>query len=403
MRWIALLGLCWMLCSFTPLAPPSSIQELQAQYQLLQALHEQGQLPDSTFEAQTAALEQWSLERFDLDLNRQVLDQAVSAQRIDWLGSALYIGAALVLLMILGPLLRKLWLWGRNLLRRLWEWQPLRLLLIRLGKLAVMLWEPFSYVLCAGLLYAYPHELVVLLVSAVLSSLITYSIYSRQPEQKFTHNMGTLTAWILTLLWGGIAYYFDHTWVGVGAVGAFLAALGFVLFYLPGVEWGRFRHADRLMAQRMTILLLLLSVLSALIFNLDAVPALAALRLPLRPFEFGWTTLVPIAYFSSLGYLVFNVYGYKTSFWKRVLARLVGLGFAALTLVVAIVFQIGSLFWIGSFFTLILIIERYYDLFYKKIDPIWTGLLVALSLAAAGYALKQHLSTVVDFLAQLGW
>lgn len=404
MRWMIFLGLLsLLLVSFTPIAPPNTIQELQAQYRLLEALHEQGQLRDSIYLQERQALEAWALERFDLDLQSHVLDQAVNAQRVDWLGSALYIAATLVLLAILAPLLQLLVRLGRRWLRLLWNWKPIRLVLIQLGKFLILIWEPATYFVLLAVLYLLPYELPILMVSLLLSSLTSFSVYIRVAPKQFKRLWATLLAWCFVVIWGCIAYWFDHTWVGVLSVGALLAALGLSLFALPNIKWLDYKKFQLRLMLQMLLISLGLTLLTALIFYIDAVPPLTALRLPLRPFEFGLTTLLPLAYFLSLMYLTLVDELYKASNGQRYALRFLTFSLTLLTLVLAVIFQIGSLFWMSAFFSIFWLSERYYRLLYKTTGPILTGLFIATGLTTGGYWLKRSLPEVVQFLADLGW
>ena len=396
-----LLGL--LLTSFAPVAPPNTVAELQAQYRLLDALHQRGQLADSVYAQERQALEAWALERFALDLQAGHLDQAVSAQRIDWLGSALYIAAAFIFLAILAPLLQLLAHWGRRWLRRLWGWQPLRLVLIQLGKAVSILWEPLAYCVLVAVLYFFPNEFSILVVSLLLSSLVSYSVYSRVPKERFDRIWGTGLAWFFTLVWSGIAYGFNHTWVGILSVGALITALGLSIWILPGMPWQNSQKLALGLVWRMMLVSLILTIGATFIFYIDFLPALTALRLPLRPFELGATTLFPLAYFVGLAYLTFADPLRRDQPWKRHLLRLFTLTLPLVTLSIALLFKIGSLFWMSAFFILFWSSERYYFLVYKKAGPIFTGLLMATLFATSGYWLKNFLPQVVIFLTSLGW
>lgn len=404
MRWMIFLGLLgFALVSFTPIAPPNTVQELQTQYRLLEALHEAGKLQDSVYMQESKALETWALERFNLDLKAPVLDQAVNAQRIDWLGSALYITAAFVLLIILAPLLQVLVRWGRRWLRLLWNWKLLRLVFFQLGVILVLIWEPATYLTLLAVLYFFPYELPILVVSLLLSCITSYSVYHRVSQKQFKQIGATILAWFFMILWGSIAYWFDHTWVGLLSVGALLTALGLSLLTLPGFKWLDYKKFQLRLMLQMLVLSLGLTILTTLIFYIDAIPTLFVFRLPLRPFELGLTTLLPLTYFLSLVYLTLADELYKVPNWQRYSLRFLTFSLTLLTLVLAVVFQIGSLFWMSAFFSIFWLSERYYTLFYKKTGPIPTGLFIATGLATGGYWLKRSLPEVVQFLTHLGW
>ncbi len=420
---LLLLALLPFASSIAQSSTPSSVTELQAQYRLLLDLQATDQISATTFDSRAAQLQQIAEERFNLSLEGLAIEQAVTAQRVNWLASALYLAAALLVFLLLGPLLRKLWKPLRALFRTIWHLDIIRQLYRGLVQLAKLLWEPLSYVILIACLWVYPNEWLLLLASFALGSLISYSVYSRrkqaavlsgesidqehidyyQEQQRYNQRAGTLSSWLVTLVWAGLAYYFDHAWVGFMAVAAFISSMGFAMVLWPGAIGIGFKRYDKVFVLRLTGIMLVLTVLAWLIFYTEYIPFLSALRQPLRVYEVGLLSLVPLVYFLGLGYTAFFVYGRKTAVYQQILARIFAFSMGYLTVALGLLYGIGSLFWIGLFFMTWFAVDLYFELVFRKIDVVWSGLVLAGLLGGAGYWLKNNLSTVLEFAVGLGW
>lgn len=400
--WLLLLALLPFLYSFSPDSAPTTVAELQAQYRLLVDLQEQQEITPAVFEARAASLQTIANERFNLSLEGLAMEQALTAQRVNWIASALYVVAALLVFLLLGPLLRKLWKPLRHFFRQLWHLEFIRKLAALLKQLILLLWEPLAYVALVACLVLYPAEWLVVLAAFALGSLISYSVYSRRKkEQEQTY--GNLASWMITVVWAGLGYYFDNAWIGFMAVGAFISSMGFVM-----VMWTRtigigFKEYTPLFILRLTGIMFVITLLAWLIFHTEYVPALTALRQPLRVYEVGLLSLVPLVYFLGLGYTAFFTFGRKAAVYKQVLARVVAFGAGYLTVGAGLLYGIGSLFWIGLFFMLWFTVDLYFEVIYRKIDVVWSGLVLALCLGGVAYWLRANLSVVLEFAVGLGW
>lgn len=400
--YLLFLTLLPFLYSFSPTNEPTTVAELQAQYRLLVDLKEQQEIAPAVFETRAAQLQTIASERFNLSLEGLAMEQALTAQRVNWIASALYVAAALLVFLLLGPLLRKLWKPFSYFLRQFWHLEFIKKMVHLLRQLVVLLWEPLAYVGLLTCITLYPAEWLVVLATFALGSLISYSVYARRGEKQ-EQTYGNLASWIITVVWAGLGYYFDNAWIGFMAVGAFISSMGFVM-----VMWTRtigigFKEYTPLFILRLTGIMLVIMVLAWLIFHTDYVPALTALRQPLRVYEVGLLSLVPLVYFLGLGYTAFFTFGRKAAVYKQVLARVVAFGAGYLTVAIGLLYGIGSLFWIGLFFMLWFTVDLYFEVIYRKIDVVWSGLVLALCLGGAAYWLRANLSLVLEFAVGLGW
>jgi hypothetical protein len=420
-----LFALLPFLFSFSPNSEPSSVAEIQAQYRLLVDLHEQEQISPAVFDERATYLQALAKERFDLSLEGLAMEQVVTVQRINWIATALYVGAALLVFVLLGPLLRKLWRPLRRFFRHLWALDWVRKALDTLARIVQLLWEPLAYAVLIACLVFYPYEWLLVFAAFALGSLISYSCMSRaythkdlpnaQPddtestpasyerERKSLLRMGRLASWLVTFVWVGLAYYFDHAWIGFMAVAAFVSSMGFVLMLWPHTIGLGFKQHEASYILPTTIFMLLLTVVSVLIFHTDYLPALSQLRISLRMYEVGLLSLVPLVYFLGLGYTAFFTFGRKAALYKQVLARALAFIIGYLSVAAGLLYGVGSLFWIGLFFMVWFTADLYFELVYRKIDVVWSGLVLAGVLGAGGWWLNNNLSTVLEFAAKLGW
>lgn len=399
---LLLLALLPFVYSFSPASEPSTVAELQAQYRLLVDLQGAQQISPEVFATRAKHLQEVAQTRFNLSLEGLAMEQALTAQRVNWLASALYIAAALLVFMLLGPLLRKLWKPFRYLFLQIWHLDIIRQLYKGLKRLFILLWEPLAYVGLIACLVLYPAEWLVVLATFALGSLISYSVFSRRKKKK-EQAYGNLASWLITIVWASLAYYFDNAWIGFMSVAAFVSSMGFVM-----VMWTRsigigFKEYSKPFILRLTASMFVLMVLAWLIFYTEYLPFLTALRQPLRVYEVGMLSLVPLVYFLGLGYTAFFAYGRKEAIYKQVLARVLAFGTGYLTVAAGLLYGIGSLFWIGLFFMFWFTVDLYFELVYRRIDVVWSGLVLALCLGGVGYWLQRNLSLVLEFAVGLGW
>ena len=382
-------------------AHPKSVAELQAQYQLLVELHEKEAISDSLFNAKVAYFKQLATEEFQVDLNGVQLQQVVSVQRIDWIGSAFYLLSALLGFFLIIALISKyrkpLIKLGKAIIYFFVNSKFFQALAALVYKLIYNGWEVAAYTTLAVALYYYNNEYVVLLISFFTGSLVNYSVFSRVKEKNY-RQAGTITSFLLTLLWGAIAYIGNNAFVGFMTTAALISALGFAMFMMPHMIAIGLKKDSAPFVLRLTAITLVLSIFSWILFYTNYIPALVPLKEHLRVFKVGMVSLIPLAYFIGLGYMAFFIYEKKEEKFKKILAELVAFGSGSATLVIALLYGIGSMFWIGLFFMTWFAIDKWYELVYKRFDSIVAGLIFAAVLGGIGYLIKSNLGQIIQLL-----
>jgi hypothetical protein len=394
------LFLCFFLCSsfalFADNYEPKDVTELQAQYNLLIDLRNEESISEAVFEEKTAYLEQLATEKFQVDIEGLELQQIVPAQRIDWIGSAFYVISALLLLTILVPLLTIILRPLVKLFRVIIDHKMVKIILKAIADFIKKVWEPATYIGLFILLYFNPNEYAVLFVSFALGSLIPYSFYSRKGKER-SALYGTIGSCVLTLLWGGIAYFYDNSFIGFLAVSSFISTIGFSFYMDSSLIVIGFKKYNTPFVLRLSISTLVLTLLSWLIFYTNYIPALSALKPHLRVFEVGMVSLIPMVTFLGLFYINY-AYGLKKSFTKRMLVELITLTATLGILTISLVYGIGSMFWLGLFFTIWFSSDKFYWFVYKKIDFVWVGLILSALLGGIGYFIKTNLPLIMEHL-----
>ncbi len=362
---------------------PKDVIELQAQYNLLIDLRNEENISEEVFEEKTTYLKNLAIEKFQIDIADLELQQIVPAQRIGWIASAFYVVSALLLLFILGPLLRKFLAPVIKLFKKIIDHETVKLILIKFTKLFVKIREPLAYISLFSLLYFIQNEYIVLLVSFALSPLVSYSFYSRKGENKDAIYR-TMSSWTITILWGLIAYFYNNAFVGFLAVASFISSIGFFFFMNSHLIIFGFKKQNTPFVLRLTIFTFCLTILSWLIFYTDYIPALSALKPHLRVFKAGMTSLVPMVAFIGLFYIN-HLYKLKENPFKKVLLESIALVAAIGVLIIALVYGIGSMFWIGLLFTIWFSIDKFYWLVLQNVGLLYAALILAILLAGIGY------------------
>lgn len=395
-RLFLFLFFCSSLSLFANNYEPKDVTELQAQYNLLIDLHNEQSISESVFEEKTAYLERLATEKFQVDIEGLELQQIVPAQRIDWIGSAFYVISALLLLVILGPLLKIILTPLGKIIKALIDHKTVQQLIHVIRTFVQKTWEPLAYLSLLCFLYVVHNEYAVLVTSFLLGSLVSYSIYKRRGKTKATVYR-TIGSWILTILWGLIAYFFNNAFVGFMSVSSFISSIGFFFFMDSGLIMLGFKKDDTPFVLKLTLFTFALTLLSWLIFYTQYIPALSALKTHLRVFETGMTSLVPMVSFLGLFYINY-IYNYKDNPIKKIVTETIALVAALSVLAIALVYGIGSMFWIGLLFTIWFSCDKFYFFVYKKVDFVWAGLILAALLAGAGYFIKTNLPMIMEYL-----
>lgn len=375
---------------------PKTVTELQAQYNLLIDLRNEESISEAIFEEKTTYLGQLANEKFQVDIKGLELQQIVPAQRIDWIGSTFYVLSALLLLVILGPLLSLILRPIVQLIKKLLKQDLVKKILQAIARFIAKTWEPTAYIGLFLLLYFIPNEYVVLFTSFALGSLISYSIYHRKGKKRDVL-YGNIGSWVLTILWSFIAYYYNNAFVGFLAVSSFISSIGFAFYMDSGLIMLGFKKDNTPFVLRLTLLTFLLTLLSWLIFYTNYIPVLAALKPHLRVFEVGMTSLIPLVAFLGLFYINY-IYRFKKNPIKKIILEGLALIAALGVLVIALMYGIENLFWIGLLFTIWNSCDKFYWFVYKKVDFVWAGLILAALLAGAGYFIKTNLAWIMEQL-----
>lgn len=375
---------------------PKDVTELQAQYNLLIDLRNEENISEAIFEEKTAYLEQLATNKFQVDIEGLELQQIVPAQRIDWIGSAFYILSALLLLVILGPLLLIISKPIVKLFKVIIDYKTVKIVLREIGAFIEKTWEAFAYLSLFLLLYFSPNEYTVLVVAFALGTLIPYSFYSRKGKKR-TVIYNTISSSVLTIVWGFMAYFYNHSFVGFLAVSSFISSIGFSFYMSSHLIMFGFKKDNTPFVLRLTVLTFLLTILSWLIFYTNYIPALSALKAPLRVFKVGMTSLIPMVAFLGLFYINY-IYTFKKNPIKKTLTEGLALIAALGVLTIALVYGIGSMFWIGLLFTIWFSCDKFYWIVYKKMDFVWAGLILAALLAGTGYFIKTNLPMIMEHL-----
>ncbi len=398
---------CFLLClcavSQAEEYVPKDVSEIRAQYALLQGLQQAGEISADTFKQRSQALIVLAEKEHHIKLEENELAQITSIERFDWLGSTLYVLSAILVLVLLGPLVKKL---ARPFMRYLHVLiyffrnnQLIRYLARKLLAFIEWSWEFFAYLILASALYFFGHEYVVLLVSFLLGTLVSFSVFFRISELRREH-FSKITAFILTILWGGIAVYFDNELVGFMAVAAFVTSIGFIIVFSPRTIGIGFSECSEGYILSLTRFTFVLTLITWFLFYTDYIPALAPVKEIMRVFRVGMTSLIPLTYFVGLGYLSFVVrHSSKTT---AIIRELVSLVSGISILIISLLYNIQNMFWIGLFFMAWDLLDKYYTYIYRRMEFVWAGLILAIFLGVSGYLLKANIDTVMNVLRPLG-
>lgn len=378
---------------------PKDVSEIRAQYNLLVDLRNAREISEEVFIEKTDHLKALAEQKFNVNLEGLGLQQLVSAQKIDWVTYALYVVSVLVILAILIPLIKRIMSYFIYLFNRVVRFfQNNRFIIALLNKIVSFLkraWEPCAYILIALVLYIFQNEYIVLLTSVLSGALLTYSVLSRNENYKRSRRV-KMTSWLLTALWGGLAYFFNNAFIGFITVAAFVTSLGFEFLMLPGMISIGFRKNEPLFVIRLTGIAFLLSVFSWLLFYTGFVPALDVIRNSLGVFKTGMVSLVPLVFFTGLGYMSFFLYRRKPV--VRILCELLALACGTAVLILSLMYEISSMFWIGLIFMFWDLVDKYYELVFKRVDIVFAGLILACVLAGMGHFIQSYRLVIMEAL-----
>ncbi|THB66288.1 MAG: hypothetical protein D6B27_06795 [Gammaproteobacteria bacterium] len=382
---------------------PEDISAIRAQYNLLVELKNSEEISDAVFTERAGNLRALAQKKFQISIESLDLQQIVPARKIDWLGSAMYVISAILVFALLIPLYKKFRIPLKVIALKIYYKLINNKVFIASVRFLVSFfrrfWELLSYLLLFAVLWFFRNEFVVLLVALLLGSLIGYSILVRGKKWK-KEGCIKVVSYCQTLIWGGMAYLFGNGFVGFLAVASFVSSIGFMVVMYPGMISIGFIKSDRASIAKLTAIAFLLSVFSWLIFYTGYIPQLDFIRKEIGVFRVGMVSLVPMVFFVGLGYMTFFLY--KRDYFERMILELNALMLGGGVLLVAFMYEINSMFWIGAFFMIWDIIDKYYELVYKKVDFVWFGLSLAAVIGGAGYIIKSNIANITAALSFLG-
>ena len=262
----------------------------------------------------------------------------------------------------------------------------------------IRFWEVLSYLIIASLLYYFNNEYIVLLMSFLSGVLVTFSIFSRTQHEKRADYV-KLTSWALTLLWGGLAFFFQNNFIGFIAVAAFISSIGFSFSMSPGMISIGFQELSNKFILRLTGITFFISIFSWILFYTNFFPILSTLKLSLRVFQVGMVSLIPLVYFLGIGYMSFILY--KNNPRLKLIGEVTALVSGVFVLTISLLYEISSMFWIGLLFMAWDLIDKYFQLVYKRIDFVWSGLILAAILGGSGYLIKSNVVSLLSAFAFL--
>ena len=394
---VAIPGLC-----FANSYEPEDVSAIRAQYNLLVELKNGEEISDDVFNARTNSLKDLAQNKFNICLESLDLQQIVPAQKIDWLGSAMYVISSILVTILVVPFFLKFKIHIKVILLKIYQAIINNKVLVALARSFVSFikrfWEHLSYLILFTVLYFFRNEYVVLLVSLLLGSLVSYSILIRNKNLK-KDNYVKIVSYCQTLIWGGMAYLFNNGFIGFLAVASFVSSLGFVVTMSPRLLSIGFLKDDRASIAKLTAITFLLSIFSWLLFYTSYIPQLDIIRNQVGAFRVGMVSFVPMVFFVGLGYMTFFLY--KRDYVVRLFLELNALVLGGGVLLIAFMYEINSMFWIGAFFMTWDIIDKYYELVYKKVDWVWFGFSLAAVLGGGGYLIKSNIASITSALAFL--
>lgn len=368
MRFICILLILLPTISFATEYTPDSAAELRAQYQLLLELKAEDAITEAVFNEKSESIKQQAYSRYQISLE-DMPSASATEQRIDSFTSALYSISALLLLALVAKIM---------------------------SYFPAILNEALVYVASTVTLLAFHQEYVLLVAGFSLAGVLAYSVNIR------IENSGTArrwTGWLLMLVLGLLAWCFDNSVFGVCSVIAFVYSLGFVMLITPGMIAVGVNETRIVVVLRLAFACLLLTLLAWLIFYTTWLSALMPVRQTLHAFELGMLTVLPLAYFTALGYLSFFLL--KHRFWLRFIAELAALISGLAVIIIALLYQLDTMFWVGAVFMLWNLMDKFHELVYKRVSFTAACTLFAVIFGGSAAIIKSNMAIIMPHLTFL--
>ena len=347
---------------------PDSAAELRAQYQLLLELKAEAAVTDAVFNEKSENLKQQAYSRFQISLEDMPVASATE-QRIDSFTSALYSISALLLLALIAKIM---------------------------SHFPAGLNETLVYVASSLTLLVFRQEYTVLVAGFSLAAVLAYSINSRMEDSGKARQW---TGWLLMLVLGILAWCFDNSIFGVASVIALVYSLGFVMLITPGMIAVGVEDTRISVVLRLAVTCLVLTLLAWLIFYTTWLPDLLPLKQRIQAFELGMLTVLPLAYFTALGYLSFFLL--KSRFWLRFTAELLALVSGLSVIILALLYQLDTMFLVGTVFMLWNFMDKFYQLVYKRVSFTTACTLFAVIFGGSAAIIKSNMAVIMPHLAFL--
>jgi len=401
-----------------------TLEEVQAQARLLKELRQSASISQDSYDKENQRLKERAYElthgQFPKELTEA--ENIVQTQRFDWLSTGLMVVSALIGLAVFFPLLKKLYfkfrfylVLLRRFIRRYFLWLPklLDFVLKHLGRLVKKLVEAYRKVL--EWLRNAPHIVQELVAYSISISLLFWleSIYFLIPvmllmtvylsqsidryvckfKSKHFANAFLLAA---SIFWSICAFYFESSIIGFIAVGFINAFLGFSIGIYPGwVEFGFARHTQSYIF-RTSLISLAMLLTGWLVFYSHLLPNTIGMQVYM--FSAGLYFFVPLTFY--VGILVISGMWFedkKYYFGYNVYAVLSGFS----VLLLAYLYSMGFLFWIGAIFMVWFVSSKYYEIIWKRYDVVYAATGVAIALGGSGYYIQNNLPEIVRFMTPI--
>ena len=401
-----------------------NLKEVQAQVRLLNELHNAHMITDANFQVEHKRLQQitYTLTYGQLPKKLTQAENIEQTQRFDWLSTGLIIVSILIGLKVLLPLIRKIlyqlqicYVLTKRFIRKQlpWiakfvhlftlSWKYIKIIFVTFFKQTItvikvipfFLWEVLFYTLMILSLIFFSNFYLQFVITTLLSLTTLKSIHFHAPKKR-PNSYLKFYLFILSLLWTSMAYFAQSSIMGFIAIGLINTFLGFSISIYPDAILIEFAQNRQRYIFKSTLVSLALLLLGWLIFYARLLPHTIGMELFM--FADGLYFFLPLSFYSGIliisgiwfdhkkYYHFYNIYAFSSGLALLLLAYLYSMGF---------------LFWIGALFMIWLLSAKYYELIYKKVEPVYALTTVALLLAYLGYLIQNNLREIVIFMSPI--
>ncbi len=256
-----------------------------------------------------------------------------------------------------------------------------------LSKIPIVVYEFLMYGTCFfGIFWAdsMPENIKVYIVFPCCLGLLAslyFSVYihkwideKSESNNLFIHNS---IAFILLIIWGISAYYFQSILIGFITIMALYTILGFTIHLYPSIIFIGFRKDDVILLNIIVSFILLTTYIILKKTELLSISYVL-------PFAYGTLFIGSFSYY--IGLLIYsNFYFFKIPYGKEYfLIQIITIISGILALWIGSIENIPLLRGIGGTFFVIYLLEKYYEINWSKIGYVWSllGLAIILYLTA---------------------